>query len=206
MNLISNNCSAAFYYKFSSTAFNHPFMWCLFTPQDIIYLIKNYESIDFGNIGLPRLDGKLFPSSNLVTRLVKEGRNIIGVNIDDKVTAWYVHYLFDAHTDSPKTVGVDVFCKRNFEYTYEKYISRLHRNGISEHPTFLIVAFPHHNWTDEYITELCSINTDKKILLMTNKNISSKDNIYIIKDSLINLDTESLIKSHYAEIKGLLEG
>ena len=56
------------------------------------------------------------------------------------------------------------------------------------------------------VTSIIAINTDKKILLMTNKNISSKDNIYIIKDSLINLDTESLIKSHYAEIKGLLEG
>jgi hypothetical protein len=205
MNLIGNNCASGFYYKFSGIEFNNPFVWCLLTPEDMIYLIKNYESIDFTDIELTRLDDSLFKNSNLIKQRVKEHRNIIGIKINNKITTYYVHYLFDGNCEKPITNGIDVFYNRNFEYTYEKYNKRLNRNGLQENPTFLIVAYSFHGWNFDLLNELCKINTNKKIIIITNFDPVHNNNVYIIKDSLKNLDTESLTKSHFYDIKRIME-
>ena len=204
MNLIGNNCGSAFYYKFAQIEFNNPFVWCLFTPQDMIYLIQNYENIDFDEIDLAKLDENTFKTSNLVRQRMKEHRNIVGINIDNKITPYYVHYLFDCRCETPVAHGIDVFYKRNYEYVYDKYISRLNRNGLDEQPTFLIIAYSFHGWTYELLREVCNIKTDKKIIIITNYDIPHNSNVHIIHDDLQNLDTEFVTKIHYNDIKSIL--
>lgn len=85
MNVIGNNCGSSFYCKEKGIEFKNPFVWAAITPNDMIYLIENYDNINFNNYNLVDLDKNLFKANNLISQKIKDGGNIKGIQIDKKL-------------------------------------------------------------------------------------------------------------------------
>ena len=46
-NIIANNCIGGFLYKFSNKQFPNPFIWTSMYFEDFLFLIQNYDKINF---------------------------------------------------------------------------------------------------------------------------------------------------------------
>lgn len=201
MNAIGNNCCSSFYYKKKECEFTNPFTWAAVTPIDILFLIKHYDTINFKNIRLVDLDSTLFQNSELITSKIKAGGNIKGINVDNKITLYYTHYL--ANTITCEKEDIDVYCEDNSRYVKEKYESRVKR--MCELPVFLIVTYSHHNWTYNDVKKLSELKTDKKIILITNHEFNFPKNVHLIKDDLRDLNAGTLLDKHFNEIDSEIE-
>ena len=145
-----------------------------------MYLIKNYDNINFNNISCSLEDYYDFVKTT-------------NVNIDNKINLHYLHYRLS--DDDLKREGINVFSKNIIEYTKEKYIIRLNRKPIDK-PVFLYSFsgikedFEHY---DDFLNEILSIN-DKNIIILIHPNKITNhvvpDNIKIIE---IEMDKDTSV-------------
>lgn len=126
MNLISQNCLTGNIYKnHLKEEFGNPFIWTVIDFSSMLYLIQNWNNINFKNY-----------------ELVKDDKWNFSIIIDEKVKVQYVHYIFDP---SAKIVqmhcnirGDIKYCKI-WEYIIQKYEERLNRMlDKKEEPIFCI--------------------------------------------------------------------
>lgn len=177
MNLIGNNCVSGAIYKLNNIQYNNPFFWCNIYHNDFMYLIKNYDNINFTNFYCSLEDYYDFVKTT-------------NVNIDNKINLHYLHYRLS--NDDLKREGINVFSKNIIEYTKEKYIVRLNRKSTEE-PIFLYsfsgIKEDFENY-DDFLKEILEI-TDKKIIILIHpnkiKNYIIPSNIKIIE---INMNKE----------------
>lgn len=202
MNVIGNNCGSSFYYKEKGMEFKNPFVWAAITPDDMIYLIENYDNINFNNYNLVDLDKNLFKTNNLISQKIKDGGNLKGIQIDKKITAYYTHYLDSTIIEQYKD-SIDVYCEDNKKYVIDKYVKRLDR--MTEKPIFLIITYQHHNWTKSDVEKLSKLKTNKPIILITQYDFDYPNNIYFIKDDLSDLNSKNMINKHFEEINSIIE-
>ena len=81
MNLIANCCIVGDLCENKHIQYFTPFVWNTFFPDDIKVLLKEYKNIDFTKIQLVKFkDTKYY-----------------GLRIDDKLTVYYIHYLYADH-------------------------------------------------------------------------------------------------------------
>lgn len=205
MNIICNNCGGADFYKLSKQKFSNPFMWSCIFADDMITLIKEYDNINFKKIELTRLNKLIVNQNNYED--YHEKFKICGLIIDNKFTVYYTHYLFGNYKQ-PYKQGPDILYYRNFELVYNKYNERLKR--MSEKPTFIIIAFKRHGWNDSKIKKLLSLNTNYKVILITNEKCNTNNkNFHIIYDR--NLDKTKkeppilYIKKYFNKLKELMK-
>lgn len=149
MNIIANNCVGAdLYFNVLKTEFMSPFIWSLTYPDEFIYLCKNYDSINFNNIDLIQMKEE----NDIGTEKHKIDKCIFGVRIDNKITTWFTHILYDSKCKEPTIIGDDRFYYRNFDWVFDKYNERLKR--MTEPPVFTVLAYQKQCWTKEYIERL----------------------------------------------------
>lgn len=125
-NFISNNCIAAYIYTFKGAVFNNPFMWSVINLDDIIRLISNFDSLNFGNITLDWCKSKN-PAWNDTPVLT----------IDSLVQVNYIHTKI-GHGE-PYKINGNLYVENPLIEVHKTYIKRL-RRMIEEHirPTFII--------------------------------------------------------------------
>lgn len=126
MNLISQNCLSGNIYKnHLKEEFGNPFIWTVIDFNSMLYLIQNWNTINFKNY-----------------ELVKDNNWNFSIIIDEKVKVQYVHYIFDPDA---KTVQIhcnvrgDIKYCKIWEYIIKKYEERLNRMlDKKEEPIFCI--------------------------------------------------------------------
>lgn len=124
MNLISNCCLIGDLCENKHIQYFTPFVWNSFFPDDIKILINEYKNIDFTKIQLVKFkDTKYY-----------------GLKINDKLTVYYIHYLYADHelirdNDYKEVTGRDIET-----YIIESYKRRLSRLDIKEKPKFLFIT------------------------------------------------------------------
>ena len=186
INIISNNCiGGALYRWFFEESFKNPFIWSLMFANDFIKCVNNYKNINFSNINM-----KIMTLNDDLYKLHQKNldRKIIGFNVDNFFNLWYTHYLYDKNYTSPTVIGPDTYYYRNFEYVYNKYISRLKTMESYKGNTIVVcVAYEKQDWNKDKIIQLNSeyptfIVTKYKELTQTNKNK------YIVYNDLSDYD------------------
>jgi uncharacterized protein (DUF1919 family) len=60
MNIVSNSCIGALLYKQCHNTFNNPFMWNVIDFDSFVYLIENWNTIDFYDYELIKDDNWIF--------------------------------------------------------------------------------------------------------------------------------------------------
>lgn len=149
MNIIANNCVGAdLYFNVLKSEFKCPFIWSLIFPDEFIFLCKNYDTINFENVELVQMT----EDDDKGTQKHKIQNHICGIRIDNKITAWYTHILYDCSCKEPCIRGDDRFYYRNFEWVLNKYNERLQR--MTEKPIFTVLAYQEQCWTNEKIDAL----------------------------------------------------
>ena len=135
-------------------------MWCLLFANDFVYLCNNYDSIDFRNAKLkPMSDADDIGS---VKHHIE--KKIYGIEIDNKITAWFTHSFFDPECKEPikREISNIYYCK-NDELVLDNYNRRIDR--MLDSPIFTAIAYHGQCWTKEAID-----------------NIKSKYPVYILTD------------------------
>ena len=131
MNIISNCCLGGFVYKdVIEHQFSNPFIWAWLNKEDMVYLVQNYDKINFKNYEL-----------STYNNLPLKDEVCFQMNIDDKIKIIYSHYQFIKNKD---TLEIDrkrnmVYHNRIWEYVVAKYNERLERMfSENKKPVFLI--------------------------------------------------------------------
>ena len=125
MNLIANCCIVGDLCENKHIQYFTPFVWNTFFPDDIKILLKEYKNIDFTKIQLVKFkDTKYY-----------------GLRIDDKLTVYYVHYLYADHDGLKRDNYLKEVTGRDIEtYIIESYKRRLARLNIAEKPKFIFIS------------------------------------------------------------------
>lgn len=124
MNLISNCCLIGDYCENKHIQYFTPFVWNTFFPDDIKVLINEYKNIDFNKVKLVKFkDTKYY-----------------GLKIDDKLTVYYIHYLYADHELIRDNYLKEVTGRDIEKYIVESYKRRLARLDITEKPKFMFIT------------------------------------------------------------------
>lgn len=167
MQIICNNCASGFLYKKMNMMYNNPFMWNLIPADSFLYLMLNWDNINFNKIDFP-------------DKTPKKGIDII---IDSKIIIRYIHILYDKKAIKPIKNFVDVYYNKPWEYALEKYNNRCKRMfETKENPIFLIVDDDTYSTVDtvrhdnsiEILQKLNDKNFKYEIIWATKHNIDSK--------------------------------
>lgn len=127
MNLISEDCHGGFVYEELKEQFTNPFIWCYITKDDMYYLIKHYNEINFNDYEI---------SKSFVRNRPKNKMDIFKIRVNNKIDIHYTHYHFKEDAKVRIVKKPDVYWNKIWEYVVEKYEIRLKR--MTENPVFLI--------------------------------------------------------------------
>ena len=167
MNIICNNCVGSRIYQYTNTKYNNQFIWSSIDINDFIYLINNYDIINFDNFKLLYEDNEYF------------------IKIDNKILVSYPHYK--KNLDNMEQIIVEneneeiedrtLYSPNIEKYIISKYKERFERN--IEKPTFLIIDYD----CNENLFK--KINTNYTVYIFTKKkNLVDEHNIkYLVNNS-----------------------
>lgn len=175
MNIISNNCLNGYLYRDClKEEFGNPFIWTVIDFNSMLYLIKNWNTINFKNY-----------------ELVKDESWNFSIIIDNKVKVQYVHYKFNKNVEfRDKTgPGTDVESNKIWEYIIQKYEERLARMiKKNEKPIFCIcngnTLFKDCHYTNE---QLSILKQYENVYVLTGyDNCETKDNAKTFYEKFLN--------------------
>lgn len=183
MNIIGNNCCGGYVYNMLNTEYENPFIWSVIFADDMLKLIENFDSINFDNYEMINLKKEITDKNKLGWWQPR----IFGFLIDNTFSVYFIHVKYGTQI-KPTKIGTDIFYNKNYEYVYEKYEKRLKRMLTNnEEPKFLVIAYDYNGWSKEKIEKLVSLNTQHKILLITEENVKTENpNIQIITTIELN--------------------
>ena len=181
MNLISNCCLIGDLCEYKHIQYFTPFVWNTFFPDDIKILIKKYNEIDFSKIKLTKYkDTKYY-----------------GLIIDDKLTVYYIHYLYADHDGFIRDNYLKNVTGREIEsYIIDCYKRRLARLDVTEKPKFMFITNrePHAEilgrqeteteWQE--IIDLLNTNDYEGIVFTKFDNLHENEKVKVIKINDLN--------------------
>ena len=194
MNLISNTCLGAFIQRdWLKQSYENPFCWNVIDFKSMLYLITNYETINYNNF-----------------EIQKDKNWNFSIIVDNAVKIQYVHYKFDAKCETIKTRGVDVYWNKIWQYIVEKYKERTKRMLVSNNkPLFIIGSI--HNWqnhvySEDEILKICEICSRKGYkCIISNRNFDFSNEHPNIKFNITQLSPNNcnypLAKEIYKRFK-----
>ena len=166
MNIICNNCVGARLYEVTKQQFPNPFMWMSINSDDFIYLVQNYDIIDFNN-----------PTFELEKYKLNAYQTVL-ITLNNKVKLHYIHYIQDDSKNEPvKELNTNILYKDILQYVKNKWFNRLNRNN--EQPTFLY-SFNYMKIDDEqYMQILNNLLELRKypLIILVHQNIKIEKNI-----------------------------
>lgn len=179
-NIISNNCIGARYYQNNKIQFQNPFMWNLIKLTDFIFLIKNFNTINFKNI-------KLYFSNNEVTK-EHDSDKCATILLDNNIHVYFIHHHYTELHKCKKIIRItghdyEIIGNDILEYLKNKWLNRLIR--LKQNNNIIFVYYDTAGLTNTDINELLNIKSQFKIILISNTNYEEKclktNNIFYIK-------------------------
>lgn len=123
--VISNDCISGYLYKFKNKNYPHPFIWARIYPNDFIYLIENYESINYNN----------FIIKNSTIENLTDTFTFI---IDNKIKLTYSHHHQNNSCLEKINNGLDLYYCDMKKYIEELYLKRIKRFHNDYEPIFIL--------------------------------------------------------------------
>lgn len=199
MLVISNNCCGGRLYQITETVYNNPFMWCEVPYDSIIYLMKNYDKINWYNYN--------FEKSQI-------NKNTFIINVENNISIHYVHYKFNSNaktiiipkkTKDIRNMSNDVEYCKIWEYVNEKYLVRTERMIKSkENPIFLIMEKTYPYKQKYTLNDIAECNSPyKRIIITTDKSIIENDKCKVIYVNILDTPVNTVI-TNIEEIKSFL--
>ena len=108
------------------TPYENPFIWTRMMDDTFIWLLENYESINFRKYELTKTNFSLEDYVNC----------FFYIKYDNKHEVKYGHYKFVKNATKPVKIKMDVQYNKIWEYIIEKYEKRLKR--MKTEPIFII--------------------------------------------------------------------
>ena len=128
-NFISNNCIGGRLYECLNEQYQNPFIWTIVMPNDFLYLVENYDKINFKNI---KIEYGVFTN-----RPWKKYRYLI----DNKVGLVAYHYEKDNNVEKPTKIDSDLHIKDIEHYMVSNSYNLLTSNENIE--KFLSIKTPY---------------------------------------------------------------
>lgn len=201
MLVISNNCCGGRLYQQTNTKFNNPFTWAVVPYDSIIYVMNNFEKINWYDYEFEK--SKLRPNTFII-------------KVENKIEFHYVHYKFDPSSktiiqekkfDKEENWTGDVLYCRIWEFINQKYLDRTKRMlECKEEPVFLIRDEDFANNNSKYtIKDIANHPAKfKRIIITKDKNITRNDNICkTIHVNKIEMPLPT-IRNNFKQIKNFL--
>ena len=157
MNLIANCCIGAFIYEMQNEEFNNPFMWAKTNTDSFIYLMENYDNINWNNIEINKY--KRF-----------DAQTCYSFTVDNNIQIKYPHYIQGKKEDKELINGRDIYDWRAYEYAYNKYQKRTERMlKKKENPVFLILSEMKDGYDYDFnnLKRICEAKTTYKLIIIT---------------------------------------
>lgn len=154
-NIIASSCVGAYIMRdYLHQQFINPFIWCATEHQSMLYLINNYDTINWFNVSM-RMSNGFNPKSYPI------------LTIDKHVHVKFVHHRFswaDSNTPRKDRNGADIHYRYIYRFVLDKYFTRVQRmlsRGIP--PTFVWAG----SWDTQQPTkdEVRRIDTKYKVIL-----------------------------------------
>ena len=175
--VISSNCISGYWYRdVVKKQYEVPFIWCNIKLNDFIYLIKNFDTIDFNNVKTVISNGELVASN---------GKEHVKVVINNKISVYFIHYKQSKENISnPIVKDVDVVCPDVVKYTDELWKERSKR--IPYNKIRVWVFWDDTVCTDTDLVEFFKVAEEKPneifVLITEKKNIKPKTkNLLVLK-------------------------
>lgn len=134
MNIICNSCVGGHLYKRClNKPFSTPFIWNLIDFDSMLYMVKNFHTINW-----------------LDYELVKDDKWNFSIIVEGNAKIQYIHYKFDPKATTLYRKGVDVYYCSIWEYIVNRYEDRVARMVSNVDQPIFIFA----NWWDVPVTLL----------------------------------------------------
>ena len=163
MNIIANNCVGGRLYQVRNTKFQNPFVWTRIVHDQFIYLIKNYDNIDWTH---PSFGLNNIKSPNYMNAYCK---------VNDKLSLHYTHYVYDENEHEPTKIGLDVKYDKIIDYTKEKYWKRLEKMKKAGRPIYIYSFNAFADTNERYfsrIKDLFDLKPDIYVIAFKSKQIT----------------------------------
>lgn len=135
MNIIGNSCASSYVVRdLIKEQFSNPFVWCSVTEADIIYVIYNYDNINWNDFKIELYENKTFHVKN------------VKVIVNGKIEIKYPHYCL-SKTDT-KVDGINVFSKDIVNWVSSKYLERVNRMKLAGRPFYILGG----TWKDQMMS------------------------------------------------------
>lgn len=199
MFIISNNCCGGRMYQLAGLQYNNPFIWCVVPYDSIIYIMNNFNNIDWYDYTFEK--STLKPSTFII-------------KVQNKIEIHYVHHYFNALYNKVTNVkknngeydfGETYYCKI-WEYLNDCYLKRIKRmKELNENPVFLIEDENYANNNSKYtIKDIANNSVNyKRIIITTDKTINNNINCKIIAVNKIENPLPTITK-YFNEIKDFI--
>lgn len=181
MNIISNRCLGGFIYtEVLKEPFGNPFIWTRLECQYLLYLINNYENINFKNYTIVKQTNELSKFNTV---------------IDGKIVCQNNHMWFSAKDNIPRKEKNNVYYNKIWEYIANNYDKRLDRMIKSNEKPIIVLDDVFKGY--DKIIKACKLKK-YRLLIFTNtlKAIKTKD-LYIINYKIKNLTTNKQFAIQY---------
>ena len=176
MNLLSNCCLIGDLCEEKHIQYFTPFVWNSFFPDDIKVLIKEYDNIDFSKVELVKYKNTKY----------------YGLKIDDKLTVYYIHYLYADHEGLKRDNYLKEVTGREIEkYIVDSYKRRLERLNVKETPKFIFITnreahakILSREETENEWQEIIDLLKEKGysgIIFTKFENLKGNENVFIVK-------------------------
>jgi hypothetical protein len=155
-------------------------MWNLIKLTDFIFLIKNFNTINFKNI-------KLYFSNNEVAK-DHDSDKCATILLDDNIHVYFIHHHYTKLHKCKKTIRItghdyEIIGNDILEYLKNKWLNRLIR--LNQNNNIIFIYYDTAGLTNTDINELFNIKSQFKIILISNTNYEEKclktNNIFYIK-------------------------
>ena len=160
LNLISSDCLGGRYFQNNNSEYKNPFIWNSIFLSDFIYLINNWNFINFNNIQIIFTDNEYGKYKHVPT-----------IIIDNIIKLYFHHHYEDKNCLKPTKIhkhidDIDLGYYDILNYLKEKYFNRLQRL-VKENPVFIYNDKPLS--TDIDLMEFIKLETPYKKILVTTK-------------------------------------
>lgn len=190
MNLIGNDCTASFITRdLLKQGFENPFVWTRIMDETFIWLLENYENIDFWNYKITK-DNR-----------IGDPKCFFYVSYDEIHKVKYGHHRFDAKCNVPTKVGMDVRYERIWEYIADKYEKRLGR--MKDDPIWVISSQFDNPNTIPKIVEIIK-RKKYKAILFSNLKLDLGENVLVLGYDPKKPWPPFVMEGHHEKIKVFL--
>ena len=157
--IISSNCIAGFWYRdVIEEQYETPFIWSIIRLSDMLYLIRNFENIDFSDIDVLMSDGELNR---------KDGNRWVKIFLNGKVNVYFVHYREEKSLKNETIIkGTRVISDNILKYAKETWLRRCYRIPYEKKRVWVF-------WDDP-------INTDVNLSEFVNVSKEYENDIFVL--------------------------